>query len=72
MNNNDFTLQELKLIQDNLSWNECAEVNQKLLILNNKLKEMIEHYCEHDFLKTYRERDVLICDKCDKEIINET
>jgi len=67
MNDNDFTLAELKLIQDNLSWNECAEINQRLLILNNKLKEMIENYCDHDFINTYREREVWECSKCGEE-----
>ena len=43
MNDNELTLEELQLIQDNLHWNDCAEVNQKLLQLNNKLKAMIDN-----------------------------
>ncbi len=61
---NDFTLQELELIQNNIHWNECAEINQKLLQLNNKLAEMIAEYCDHDFKNTYRESEVCECLKC--------
>ena len=64
MSNNDFTLEELELIQDNLHWNDCADKNQKLLQLNNKLKEMIDNYCDHDFENTYNEREVWLCSKC--------
>jgi hypothetical protein len=64
MSDNDFTLDELKLIQDNLHWNECAEVNQKLLQLNNKLQSMINDYCDHDFQNTYNEREVWRCAHC--------
>lgn len=45
---NDFTLDELKLIRNNLSWNECLVENQKLLKLNRKLEELISDYCNHD------------------------
>lgn len=60
MSDNDFTLQELELIQDNLHLNDCPE----LLALNNKLKEMIDNYCEHDFEQTYIEIEMEYCTKC--------
>lgn len=64
---NDFNLAELELIQNNIHWNDCAEVNQKLLQLNNKLKSMIENYCDHDYRNTYNEREVWECSKCGLE-----
>ncbi len=67
MSENNFTLEELELIQNNLSWNECAEVNKKLLALNNKLNDLIKDYCDHDFVNTYNEREVWQCSKCGTE-----
>lgn len=64
MSHNDFTLDELELIRNNLSWNECAVVNQKLLQLNRKLEDLITDYCDHDFENTYSEREVWRCTKC--------
>ena len=49
MSENNFTLEELELIRNNLRWNECAVVNQELLKLNRKLEDMITDYCYHDF-----------------------
>ena len=43
----EFTKNELELIQNNLSWNECPDINNQLLVLNNKLTRMIAEYCEH-------------------------
>lgn len=62
-----FTLGELKLLQDNLHWNDCPDINQKLLILNNKLESMIENYCDHDFENTYSEQEIWRCTKCGTE-----
>lgn len=45
---NNFTKDELELIQDNLSWEECQEKNRKLMTINNKLTNMIDNYCEHE------------------------
>lgn len=64
MSDNNFTLDELKLIQDNLHWNDCAETNQKLLQINNKLQEMIDNYCEHDWEQTHIEIELEYCNKC--------
>ncbi len=64
---NDFTLEELQLIQDNLHWNDCPDTNQKLLQLNNKLQSMIDNYCDHDFMNTCNEREVWECSKCGME-----
>jgi hypothetical protein len=64
---NDFNLEELELIQNNIHWNDCAEVNQKLLKLNRKLEEMISNYCDHDWKNTYNEREVWLCSKCGLE-----
>lgn len=61
---NDFTLEELELIQDNLHWNDCADKNTKLLQLNNKLNDMIKNYCDHDYQNTWNEREVWECSKC--------
>ena len=58
MSDNYFTLEEIELIQNNLSWNDCADVNQKLLQLNNKLNDMIANYCDHDYQNTHNEREV--------------
>ncbi len=64
MSNNDFTLEELELIQNNLTWEECQEKNKKLMAINNKLTEMITNYCDHDFENTYSEREVWRCAHC--------
>lgn len=64
MSENNFTLDELHLIRNNLSWNECPVVNQQLLQLNRKLEDMISDYCDHDFKNTYNEREVWTCSKC--------
>ena len=64
MNNNEFTLEELKLIQDNLHWNDCADKNQQLLKLNNKLQSMIDNYCDHEWEQTYIEVEMEYCNKC--------
>lgn len=64
MSDNQFTLDELHLIRNNLSWNECPVVNQQLLQLNRKLEDMITDYCDHDFKNTYNEREVWECSKC--------
>ncbi len=67
MSNNDFTLEELKLIQDNLHWNDCPDKNQKLIKLDHKLTDMIANYCDHDFKNTYNEREVWLCAHCGVE-----
>lgn len=59
--------QELELIQNNLSWNECPDINNQLLDLNNKLTRMIAEYCDHDWRNTYRESEVIECTKCGEE-----
>ena len=64
MSDNDFTLEELKLIQDNLHWNDCPDKNRKLIELDHKLTDMIANYCDHDFKNTYNEREVWECSKC--------
>ncbi len=64
MSDNDFTLQELKLIQDNLGWNDCPYLNLELSELRYKVGQMIENYCDHDFQNTYNEREVWECSKC--------
>lgn len=67
MSDNDFTLEELQLIQNNLSWEECPDKNQKLIALDRKLTNMIKDYCDHDFKNTYNEREVWVCSKCGLE-----
>lgn len=64
MSDNQFTLDELHLIGNNLSWHDCPVVNQQLLQLNRKLEDMISDYCDHDFKNTYNEREVWECSKC--------
>ncbi len=64
MSNNDFTLEELEIIQNNLTWECCELKNSKLLAINNKLTEMIANYCDHDFVNTWNEREVWECSKC--------
>lgn len=64
MSHNDFTLEELVLIQDNLYGKPCPDILHKLLKLNQKLKAMIADYCEHDFQNTYSEMEVWECSKC--------
>lgn len=64
----DFTKEELELIQNALSWDECFEVNQKLLAINNKIQSLIESqikYCEVSGAKL-----VKIVDK--KDLCNHT
>jgi hypothetical protein len=48
---NDFTLDELHLIRNNLSCKDCPVINQQLLELNRKIECMITHYCDHDLPK---------------------
>lgn len=43
-----FTVKELELIQENLSWNDCFIVNQEILKINNKIKKIIENYNEEE------------------------
>jgi len=64
MRDNNFTLEELELIQNNLHWNDCGEVNQKLLQLNQKLEALITDYCDHDWQNTYTEQEIWQCTKC--------
>lgn len=64
MSCNDFTLEELELIQNNLNWEDCHDKNLKLMAINNKLTAMISTYCDHDFYNTYNEREVWECAKC--------
>lgn len=40
---NIFTKEELKLMQDNLHWNENTETNFLLIGLNKKLKSLIDN-----------------------------
>ena len=41
---NTFTKEELKLMQDNLHWDEKTETNFLLIGLNKKLKSLIDNY----------------------------
>lgn len=67
MTNNDFTLEELELIRNNLSWEECPAKNQQLLNINSKLKYMITNYCEHDWQHSYKLTESEFCTKCGAE-----
>jgi hypothetical protein len=58
----EFTKNELELIQNNLSWNECPDINNQLLVLNNKLTRMIAEYCEHK--STNYDDGLNYCDDC--------
>ena len=42
MSSNDFTLDELKLIQDNLHWNDCPYLNIEIIELRHKITQLIE------------------------------
>ncbi len=64
MNRNDFTLDELHLIHENLHWNECPEKNEKLIMFNRKLEKLFEEYCDHDFEQSHIEIDIKNCTKC--------
>lgn len=67
MSNNDFTLEELELIQDNLHWSECPAKNQELLKLNHKLEDLISYYCDHDWKHSYKLTETDYCTKCGVE-----
>ena len=47
---NNFTKEELKLMQDNLRWNEKTETNFLLIGLNKKLKSLIDNYDKKETL----------------------
>ena len=47
---NPFTKEELKLMQDNLHWNEKTETNFLLIGLNKKLKALIDNYDKKETL----------------------
>ncbi len=69
MSDNDFTLEELELIQDNLHWNACPDKNQNLIKLDHKLTDMIANYCDHDFEQTHIEIELEYCTKCGLQAI---
>jgi hypothetical protein len=64
MRDNNFTLEELELIRDNLHRKDCPDINHKLLQLNQKLDGLIENYCDHDWQNTYSEQEIWRCTKC--------
>lgn len=64
MSDNDFTLDELVLIQDNLHWSDCPAKNSKLINLDHKLTDMIANYCDHDYEQTHIEIEMEYCKKC--------
>ena len=45
-----FTKEELKLMQDNLHWDEKTETNFLLIGLNKKLKALIDNYDKKETL----------------------
>lgn len=61
---NDFTKEELSYLYDELDSNYSELKNIPLM---DKVKSMIHNYCEHEWTHTYREREVSLCSKCDKE-----
>jgi len=65
--NNDFTLDELELIHNNLSWEDCPVKNQELLKLNRKIEDLISNYCEHDWQQSYKLSETQYCRKCGAE-----
>lgn len=74
---NDFTKEELKDLYyairffwknrqcyDLPSDTEDGTTSHQLM---DKIESMIDNYCEHEWTETYREREVSLCLKCDKE-----
>lgn len=56
---NDFTLEELKQIYSHME-NEPRE-------LMDKIKSMIDNYCEHEWQEIFNERTYSRCNKCGEE-----
>ena len=62
---NDFTKDELKIIKDaiyGMTLNSAEEV-----MLREKIKSMIDDYCEHEFYSHEGVYSILKCEKCDAE-----
>jgi len=62
---NDFTLNELILIRDNLIVGYDREENNRLYNTYQKLSDMINNYCEHECRHEFK-REVMQIDLCDK------
>lgn len=55
---NDFTKEELIIMYHNFSDTEFRGTNDKLNSIRQKIKSMIDNYCEHGLLKN------LVCLEC--------
>lgn len=65
---NDFTKQELEDLEEFLS--DAPEFfddsDDCLFNLHEKVKSMINNYCEHEWVSAYTEREFCRCSKCDE------
>jgi hypothetical protein len=67
---NDFTKEELEEIIESFNWIESETSWDWKHKLRNKIKSMIDNYCEHTwfFYLNSKANSALRCHKCDKEI----
>lgn len=59
MSDNDFQLEELQDIANALEHWVPDHIGLRL-----KVSQMIDNYCDHDFVNTYNEREVWLCSHC--------
>ena len=45
---NDFTKEELLILLIDIENNSRIKPSQKIVVLTNKLKLMIDHFCDHE------------------------
>jgi hypothetical protein len=64
---NDFTKEEL----DEIFWiiEDCTMdyIGKENNVLIYKIQSMIDNYCEHDWVHSYREKEYELCSKCGEE-----
>jgi hypothetical protein len=60
---NDFTKEELEEIKYFIFGNPKS--NNDLCL---KIQSMIDNYCEHDWVHSYREKEYELCSKCGEEL----
>ncbi len=73
LNMNDFTKDELEKLKDGLNYgvsNPYGFTADSIMPLYDKIKDMIDNYCEHDWDNSCCRCPIesIYCTKCDKRI----
>jgi hypothetical protein len=61
---NDFTREELMNLSDAILYCRLESRREKLLLIRDKIKSMIDNYCEHDVCAIDYDQQPLRCKKC--------